>query len=308
MRDWRPSASIERLRSRAEITARIRHFMRKRNTLEVSTPVITTAGVTEPQIESMMLESQAGYLRTSPEYHHKRLLAAHAGDVYEIGPVFRDGEKGRLHRPEFTLVEWYRVDKTWQDLASETLELIKTCTPVDARHWEIRWVGWSELFQECLGFDPLSEPERALTLTESQLPESCDLGQRLDFLFSLEIQARFPQTQLTVVSGYPATQAALARLDPHDSRLACRFEVFAGPLELANGYEELTDPIEQRLRFERDNERRRLLNRPVMPLDEDLLAAMAHGLPPCSGVALGLERLLMAIFGLDSIDQAMAFS
>ncbi len=308
MSDWQPSASDEQLRARADTAARIRQFMRDRETLEVTTPVITVSGVTEPQIESVALKDHPGYLRTSPEYHHKRLLAAQVGDLYEMGPVFRQSEYGRLHRPEFTLLEWYRINKTWRDLAIETLDLIKACTPLDPAPWEIRWIGWSDLFQEFLGFDPLSDSQRAMRLTDNELPATCDLSQRLDYLFSQEIQARFPRDRLTVVCAYPAAQAALARLDPQDSRLACRFEVFAGALELANGYEELTDPLEQRRRFERDNQRRRQLGRSVMPIDEDLLAAMTHGLPPCSGVAMGFERLLMAIFGLTSIDEAMAFS
>ena len=308
MSHWRPTSSVELLRARAEVNARIRQFMDERNTLEVSTPVITTAGVTEPQIESVTLKNHPGYLRTSPEYHHKRLLAAGAGDLYEIGPVFRQGENGRLHRTEFSLLEWYRIDKTWRDLANETLDLIKSCTPVAGPPWTCRWTSWSELFAESLDFDPLSDPDRATALTHNELPEDWDFSQRLDFLFSQKIQAQFPKTRLTIVCAYPAAQAALACLDPGDPRLACRFEVFAGPLELANGYEELIDPVEQRQRFERDNERRRALQRPLMPIDEDLLAAMTHGLPQCSGVALGLERLLMAVFDLDSIDQAMAFS
>ena len=308
MSGWKPSADPERLRLRAEILKRIRDFMHAREILEVTTPVITAAGVTEPQIDSMMLNDRRGYLRTSPEYFHKRLLAAGTGDLYEIGPVFRDGEKGRLHQPEFTLLEWYRVGKTWQDLADETVELIKQCAPAPDTKWETRWVRWSTLFEENLHFDPVTKPRSAHELTRKDLPEGWDTQQRLDFLFSRDIQAHFPEGQLTVVFAYPAVQAALACLDPQDSNLACRFEVFAGPLELANGYQELTDAEEQRIRFERDNLRRHALGRPEMPIDEALLDALAFGLPPCSGVALGIERLLMALQGLDSIDEAMAFN
>lgn len=308
MSTWQPTAHEASLRLRASILAQIRRFMAQRSILEVSTPVITSAGVTEPQIESVRMIGDPGYLRTSPEYHHKRLLAAGMGDLYEIGPVFRAGEYGRFHRPEFTLLEWYRVDRTWQSLAEETLELIKTCTPEKRGTWQIRWASWSELFNENVGFDPLTESQTAKALTRHDLPEDCDTHQQLDFLFSERIQSQFVRDQLTVVYAYPATQAALARLDPDDPRLANRFEIFAGTLELANGYQELTDPIEQRRRFELDNSRRLTLGRPTMPVDEKLLAAMTHGLPECSGVAMGLERLLMAVGDLPSIDQAMTFS
>lgn len=307
MSDWRPTASPAVLRMRALIVQRIRAFMAARETLEVSTPIITTAGVTEPQIESLRLDQARGYLRTSPEYFHKRLLAAGLGDLYEIGPVFRAGEHGRLHRREFTLLEWYREDRDWHQTAAETLELINACTPPQHPGWQTRKVAWTELFLESLGFDPLLESAPLMRLTGDELPPECDTGMRLDYLFSTRIQSRFPDHQLTVVHGYPAAQAALACLDPADPRLACRFEVFAGSLELANGYQELTDPIEQRERFERDNAQRARLGRTSMPVDEALLAAMAHGLAPCSGVALGIERLMMALGGAGEISEVMAF-
>ncbi|MFP4207222.1 MAG: EF-P lysine aminoacylase EpmA [Wenzhouxiangella sp.] len=308
MTRWQPDADAEALRTRARTLAIVRGFMAERGILEVNTPVITAAGVTEPQIESLALTDEQGWLRTSPEYAHKRLLAAGIGDLYEIGPVFRSGEHGRLHRQEFTLLEWYRVGHGWQQLADETLDLITACTPASQRAWQIRRLSWSSLFQQHAGFDPLTAPETAGELTQAELPEDCDISMRLDYLFTRHIQPAFPPDQLTVVHGYPATQAALACLDPADPRLACRFEIFAGPLELANGYQELTDPAEQRQRFERDNLRRRALGRPVMPIDEGLLAAMQHGLPPCAGVALGIERLLMATGNARQISQVMAFS
>lgn len=307
MSDWRPSASPELLRMRATTLRRIREFMADRATMEVSTPVITSAGVTEPQIESLALNQAKGYLRTSPEYCHKRLLAAGLGDLYEIGPVFRAGEHGRLHRQEFTLLEWYRIDRDWHHMAAETLALIRACSETTDLDWQTRKVSWQDLFRQYLDFDPLGDPATALRLTHHELPADCDTDMRLDYLFCRHIQNRFPDSQLTVVHGYPASQAALACLDPVDSRLACRFEVFAGGLELANGYQELTDPVEQRHRFEHDNARRAALGRPNMPVDEALLAALGQGMPPCSGVALGVERLLMALSGARQITEVMAF-
>jgi lysyl-tRNA synthetase class 2 len=296
------------LKTRAKAIALIRQFMTQRDILEVSTPAITRAGVTEPNIESLALNNDLGYLRTSPEYYHKRLLASGVGDLYEIGPVFRAGEQGRWHRPEFTLLEWYRVNKDWRSLAEDTLALVTACSEQKAVQWKTRWVSWADLFKQHLGFDPLTNPEASISLTAEELPEECDSQQRLDFLFSRHIQTRLSHNALTVVHSYPAAQAALACLDPKDHRVACRFEVFAGTLELANGYQELTDAAEQRRRFELDNERRRELGRPSMPIDEDLLAAMKHGLPDCAGVALGIERLLLTISGSRSIEEVMAFS
>lgn len=307
MSDWRPSARPDLLQMRAAMLQRIRHFMAARRTIEVTTPVMTPTGVTEPQIESLALEEDQGYLRTSPEFFHKRMLAAGLGDLYEVGPVFRAGEEGQLHRQEFTLLEWYRTGRDWQQMATETLELIADCSPQQHPGWQIHRVAWTELFRQHLDFDPLTDPAAATRMTGDELPADCDTVMRLDYLFSTRIQARFPQQQLTVVHGYPAEQAALACLDPDDKRLACRFEVFAGSLELANGYQELTDPVEQRQRFERDNARRAQLGRAAMPIDEKLLTAMEHGLPSCSGVALGIERLLMALSGARQISEVMAF-
>lgn len=307
MPTWMPSAALQQLRFRSEMLGRIRDFMDRRSISEVNTPVLTRAGITEPQIESIALADGCGFLRTSPEYFHKRLLAAGFGDLYEIGPVFRQGEHGRMHRTEFSLLEWYRVGRDWRALAEETAELIMTCTPPEQPEWRVRFQSWSASFKACLDFDPLIDTRPAEAITRTELPVECDLGMRLDFLFSQHIQASFPGRQLTVVHGYPAAQAALARLDPADQRLACRFEVFAGPLELANGYQELTDPVEQRQRFERDNRRRRQLGLPAMPIDESLLAALESGLPACSGVALGVERLLMAVAGAEDLGEVMAF-
>ena len=307
MTKWQPSASPAGLRFRAEVVRAIRAFMDQRGVIEVATPLITDAGVTEPHIDSLEVGRALGYLRTSPEYFHKRLLAAGVGDLYELGPVFRAGEHGLEHRTEFTLLEWYRVGQDWQTLAQETLDLVQACTPPLTRPWRIRRTAWSDCFRERLGFDPLIDARPALDLTRTELPVDCDTTMRLDYLFARRIQKSFPPDQLTVVHGYPAAQAALAMLEPGDPRRACRFEVFAGTLELANGYQELTDASEQRRRFERDNQRRQQLALAAMPIDEALLAALSAGLPECSGVALGLERLLLALSGADDISAVMAF-
>lgn len=307
MSHWQPGAPLPWLRERAGLLGAMREFFAQRGVVEVQTPLITPCGVTEPQIQSMAL-ARGGYLRSSPEYFHKRLLAAGFGDLYEIGPVLRDEESGRQHCPEFTLLEWYRLGLGWRALAAETIDLIRYCSKDLCEDWQLRQAPWRQLFIEHLDLDPLLADDRTVLARSAELPGDCDRSMRLDFLFSTRIQTRFPARQLTVVHGYPAAQAALACLDPADPRLAERFEVFAGTLELANGYHELTDPLEQRRRFEQDNERRKQLGRVEMPVDELLLAALDSGLPDCSGVALGVDRLLMSLLGSDSIGQVVAFT
>lgn len=306
--DWRPSGCFEWLRLRAALQADIRAFFAARDVTEVNTPLITRSGVTEPQIQSVALAAGPAYLRTSPEYHHKRLLAAGFGDLYELGPVMRAAEHGRLHSTEFTLLEWYRLGWDWRALAAESVELIQHCTRRSGQCWATRSISWRELFIEYAGLDPFEVDEQTLQARSSELPEDCDRLMRLDYLLSTSIQPHLPAGQLTVVHHFPAAQAALAEVEPEDQRVARRFEIFAGPIELGNGYQELRDPLEQRRRFEADNQRRLALGLASMPIDECLLAALAHGLPPCSGMALGLDRLLLVMTGADSLSEILAFS
>lgn len=302
--DWRPRPTPEALLARARMLASIRTFFARRNVMEVQTPLVTRSGVTDPHIDSLPL-ADGSYLRTSPEYAHKRLLAAGIGDLYELGPVFRAGEHGRRHRQQFTLLEWYRLGFDWRSLAEEVLDLIRFCQP--GRPWTVHWLAWRDSFAGLDGFDPLADDDQALASLTPSLPEDCDRDMRLDYLLATEVQSRFPPGQLTVLYHYPASQAALARLDSEDPRLACRFEVFAGPLELANGYHELLDADEQQHRFERDNRYRQRLGKPPMPIDQQLLASLAHGLPDCAGVALGVDRLLMAMLDEDDIGEVCLF-
>lgn len=303
-RDWRPLASIDALRMRAAMLARIRAFFAQRDVLEVHTPLITEAGITDLHIESLAL-ADGRFLRTSPEYQHKRLLAAGFPDLYELGPVFRAEEHGRYHRTEFTLLEWYRLGFGWRELASEVNELIRIC--LAGRALTHRYLSWASAFAALDGLDPLSCDEPALLALTPELPTDCNRDMRLDYLFATRIQPGFPSDTITVVHDYPASQAALARLKPEDPRVAERFEVFIGPIELANGYCELTRAGEQRLRLERDNAARLSLGRRAMPIDERFLAALDHGLPDCSGVALGVDRLLMAAMGSGNIAEVIAF-
>jgi len=308
MSDWRPTAAFETLRLRAELLERVRRFFAHRGVIEVQTPLLTPAGVTDVHIESVSTDAPRGWLRTSPEYYHKRLLCAGFGDLWELGPVFRRGEAGREHQPEFTLLEWYRVGWGWRELADEVVDLIRHCLDPDSGEWTVRRVSWNDCFGEALGVDALSADTGTLEELAGGAPRGLDRHALLDWLFASRVQPDFDEGTITVVHDYPAEQAALARLRADDPRVAERFEVFAGPRELANGYHELSDAEEQRARFDNDNLRRREYGRREMPIDEPLLAALSSGMPDCSGVALGFDRLLMTAAGASSIEEVVSFA
>lgn len=307
MSDWQPTATRDHIRSRARILTAIREFFRNRNITEVTTPVLTRSGVTDPQLDSLALEGRNAFLRTSPEYWHKRLLAAGFGDLYEIGPVFRAGERGRLNQVEFTMLEWYRVGWSWRQLAEEVIELIRACLGPGSDDADTHYIRWRDCFRDRLDLDPLNADNEEIAAAAADAPADCSRDMLLDYLFATRIQPEMAPGSITVVSDYPASQAALARLKPGDERVAERFEVFHGSVELANGYRELTDPECQHERFKADNCLRAALERPLMPIDSQLLAALEHGLPDCSGVALGVDRLVMLALGCDDIQQVMAF-
>lgn len=308
MSSWRPAASAGILRRRAELLASIRRFFSQRGVAEVQTPLLTGSGVTDVHIESVATSTPDGWLRTSPEYCHKRLLAAGFGDLYELGPVFRRGEAGRDHQPEFTLLEWYRVGWSWRQLAEEVVDLVRQSLDAESGEWPVRWLSWNDCFQDALGIDALSATIEKLDSLADDAPPGLGRDALLDWLFATRIQPGFGASSITVVFDYPASQAALSRIRADDPRLAERFEVFAGSRELANGYRELADANEQRARFERDNRIRRENGQAQMPIDESLLAALSSGLPECSGVALGFDRLLMTAVGATSIEEVVSFA
>lgn len=310
--DWRPGASRHAIEARARLLADIRGFFAERGVLEVETPILAQAGNSDPNLRSMATDSpRTRYLRTSPEYAMKRLLASGQRDIYELGRVFRAGEKGQYHNPEFTLLEWYRGGMAYLDLAGEVLELVRHCGAGAFDGWGERRVAYRDLFLEHTGLDPFhcSETELANCAAERGIRAGpLAQAQWLDLLLAEVAQPAMPGECLTVLCDFPPEQAALARIRPGDPPLAERFEVFIGQLELANGYQELTDPAEQRRRFERENRLRELRGEEPVPLDSRLLDAMRHGLPECSGVALGVDRLLMSILKLERIDAVLAFS
>lgn len=310
--DWRPTASRTALEARARLLADIRSFFAERDVLEVETPVLSRAGNTDPSIASLHTdEPRPRYLRTSPEYPMKRLLAAVGSDIYELGRVFRAGESGARHNPEFTLLEWYRVGWTWQALADEVVTLLRQCGGGRFDDWTCEHVTYRGLFLRHTGLDPFTATEsdcEALAAERGIGAGPMDLRDWLDLLLSHLVQPALAGALITVVHDFPADQAALARTrDDERHTVAERFEVYLGAAELANGYQELGDAAELRRRFEGDNRRRAARGDGQLPVDETLLAAMEHGLPDCAGVALGVDRLLMALLGAEHIDMVLAF-
>ena len=304
---WQPATGPEALRARARLYRQIRAFFDERGVLEVQTPVLGARGVTEPHIHCIPVPDH-GWLQPSPEYHMKRLLAAGSGPVYQITPVFRAGERGRRHNPEFTMLEWYRPGFRLDAMIRETLALLEPLlAPQQVRH-----VRFRELFREHTGLDPLTAPTRELLeLVRQQEPDFAEdeHATLVEYLLSRQVEPALPPEQLTVVTDFPGWAAALAETaaDDEGTTVARRFEVYFRGLELANGYQELTDPEEQRARFEQDRALRSQRGVPDMAPDENLLAALEAGLPQCSGVALGIERVLMAWLGADTIEEVIAF-
>lgn len=321
---WRPSASLDVLRRRSTALQATRAFFAQRDVMEIETPFIVARPVSEGQLTNVRcsLATRPGrpfFLRTSPEFHMKRLLCAGAPDIFQIGKAFRDGERGTLHLPEFTMVEWYRRGLGFDAIIGETCDLVAAVAgnlgrPVPPA----RRFGYRELLLQSAGIDPLEADVAAIVgrlrsvhpaLVTEHLQESLG-GEReawLDLVMVEFVEPALRSQGLVVIDRYPAGQAALARLDPADPRVAERFEVYLNGLELANGYHELADAAEQRRRFESDNARRNRIALPAAEPDEALLAALAAGLPDCCGVALGFDRLLMACLGVSSIDQVVSF-
>ena len=307
--DWRPGAAAARLKARARLLQDIRDFFSARDVMEVETPLISMSGNTDPEIQSIRTDN-GGYLRTSPEFPLKRLLAAGSGDIFELGRVFRAGESGRSHNPEFTMLEWYRTGFDYQRLMDEVAELVRRCGRGKFDGWPQQKLGYRQLFQQYAGVDPFKADKRTLSecAREHAIDElELDRKQWLDLLLGAVIQPALPAECLTFVYDFPADQAALARLRQGDPAVAERFELYLGRIELANGYQELTDAAEQTRRFDADNRQREMRGLPVHQVDRRLLAALEHGLPECAGVALGVDRLLMAVTGAASIDEVTAF-
>jgi lysyl-tRNA synthetase class 2 len=305
-RDWRPSAPAAALAARARLLADIREYFRRAGVLEVETPLLCAGTVTDPRISPLACADR--WLQTSPEYAMKRLLAAGSGPIYQVCKAFRGGESGGLHNPEFTMLEWYRPGFELRDLIAETAALVAGV--LDRNSWET--LSYRDLFLRHLGVDPLlAETGELAGIAREQLDVSFATADRdtwLDLLLSHLIEPRLRDSGLLFVYDYPASQAALARLHEVDGMaVAERFELYVDGIELANGYCELTDSTEQLRRFSRDNEQLVAVGEPPRPADPHLLAALEHGLPACSGVALGLDRLLMLQQGASRLSEVLSF-
>lgn len=313
MSDWRPGTTRAALQARGEIFARLRRFFAHKQVLEVDTPLLSRFGVTDPAIEPLRLapsqaEPSSMFLQSSPEFAMKRLLAAGSGPIYQLGKAFRDGEIGVKHNPEFTLLEWYRPGFSLEQLIGEVGELVCEC--LDRQSWEV--ISYRALFEEVLSVDPW-------TVTAAQLKQvaakQLDIGQLeldydgwLDLLMSHVLEPVLAHRGLQFVCDYPPSQAALARcIDRSGRTVAERFELYVDGIEVANGYRELLDAQELMERAESDNDRRQLSGQEPRVLDPRLLDAMQEGLPDCSGVALGVDRLLMAKLGVDRLAAVMPF-
>ena len=277
MTSWQPSADLAALQARAQMFAQIRDFFAQRDVLEVHVPLLGSHTVTDPDVEAIGVPGY-GFLQTSPEYYLKRLLAAGLPSCYQLAPAFRHDEHGRLHNPEFYLLEWYQLGYDANLLMSEVAQL---CDLVlgPAAYQQVKYVDL--------------------------VPDLSAPRDQLDLAFALACENLKPGRFFIV--DYPAEQAALARLNSRNPSVADRFELVVDGVEIANGYYELTDPVEHRRRFEQDNEVRRSRGLAIQQLDEDFLAALHSGLPDCAGVALGVDRLLMQKLEAQSLDQVMTF-
>jgi len=319
--NWKPAATLDILERRARMLRLAREFLAARSILEVETPVLANSGVSDPHIASLTtrLASRGDrpcFLQTSPEYAMKRLLAAGAPDIYQIGKVFRDHEIGRLHQPEFTMVEWYRHDATLDDMIEETCSFILKVS--ETPQVGVDRFRYRDIFLDTCRLDPFAtdagrladcaERMIAAVTPDLRLRIGADANAWLDLLMSHVVMPGLAPDRLSVIHHFPASQAALARLDPAEPESAERFEIFLGGIELANGYRELTDAAEQRRRFDQDLAQRRAAGLARMEPDQALLAALEHGLPECSGVAVGFDRLVMTACGLEHIDQSVSFA
>ena len=296
---------VKTQRARARLYARVREFFKSRDVLEVETPAISRTTVTDPHIDSVKVacNGQQQFLHTSPEYAMKRLLASLGCDIYQLCKVFRDGESGRFHDAEFTMLEWYRMHWSYRDLMKEVDSLVRHLLQDSFPLKASRFVSFQEVFLKYCGLDPWSAGRKdyreACRGAGLSLPAQWSVDAYQSLLLDHVIATRLPGDCPVFVYDFPPAQASLARIN--DQQRAERFELYAGGLELANGYQELVDANEQRRRFEADNHKRKALGKELLEPDPALIDALKQGLPDCAGVAVGMDRLLMLATGVDDI-------
>ncbi len=314
---WQPTAPIANLLKRAKIVNEIRHFFADRGVLEVETPTMSQATVTDVHLRAFetrftgpgAAQGITLYLMTSPEYHMKRLLAAGSGPIYQMGRSYRNEEAGRYHNPEFTMLEWYRPHYDMYRLINEVDDLLQQTLECESAES----LSYQQAFLRYLDIDPLTAEKGKLREVAAKLDVSNiadteeDRDTILQLLFMVGVEPHIGLEKPTFIYHFPASQASLAEISSEDHRVAERFEVYYKGVELANGFRELTDAAEQRQRFERDNRKRAAMGLPEQPIDENLLAALEHGFPECAGVALGIDRLIMLALGAERISDVIAF-
>jgi elongation factor P--(R)-beta-lysine ligase len=307
--------TVEMARKRADMMASVRTFFAEKGVLEVETPSLCSGIGPDCHIDPFETGFQAApgsalrkrYLLSSPELPMKRLLASGFPDIFQLGRVYRNGEAGRLHNPEFTMLEWYRRGFDMYRLIDEVTEFLRYLLPGPP---EVELLSYRELFMRHTGLDPLNtsvDAVRAILGEKNEEPEFSSLADALIYAIAVKVEPHLDADRLTIVYNYPKDQAVLSVVDRNDSRIARRFEAYFKGVELVNGFEELTDAEENRRRFADENRRRRAEGKAVLPVDERFLDAMAQGMSPCSGVAVGMDRVLMCMTGVASIAEVISF-
>jgi lysyl-tRNA synthetase class 2 len=318
---WQPTLTWEYAQKRAQVLQKIRQFFNERNVVEVETPALSQGTVTDVHLDAIscrydfLSDSSAEqatnlYLQTSPEFHMKRLLASGYGCIFQIAKAFRHEEAGRFHNPEFTLLEWYRLGFDHFTLMAEVAELLKTVLDCS----EPTQISYQQLFIEQVNLDPLTATRvQLLALIKDHgkssewLTEELDNDILLQFILSEIIEPEIGNNSPCFVYHFPRSQASLAKICREDLRVAERFECYFQGVELVNGFNELTDPHVQLERFQEDNMNRKTLSIPQRPIDRNFIAALSQGLPQCSGVALGIDRLIMLALKTEHIEQVISF-
>jgi len=321
MSDWQPTASLDMLKTKARLLSKLRAFFAEKNILEVQTPVLSHAGNTEPTLESFVIQQhenpqhkiQPSFLNTSPEFAMKRLLAAGSGSIYQITPAFRQDEQGKKHNPEFTLLEWYRLDFDHHALMGEVNALVRFVADGILNLERSRFYSYQDVMKTFADIDPFDSTNDELK--EATFKAGIDAvgmdeasqDSWLDLLMSQVVEKNLPLNCPVFIYDYPASQAALAKIRKGSPDVAERFELYINGMELANGFHELSDAKEQAERFHNEQLQRQNSGQQGIPADYHLIAALKHGLPDCAGVAIGLDRLLMLLTKAAHIDEVLTF-
>lgn len=321
MSDWQPTASLEMLKTKARLLTKLRAFFADKDILEVQTPILSQAGNTEPTIESFITQQHENsahitlpsFLNTSPEFSMKRLLAADYGSLYQITPAFRQDEQGKRHNPEFTLLEWYRIDFDHHALMGEVNSLLRYIAEDFIKLERSEFFSYQQAMIQFAGVDPftatIEELKTATFKAEVDVVgmEEATKDTWLDLLMTMVVEKNLPNNCPVFIYDYPASQAALAKIRKGSPDVAERFELYINGMELGNGFHELSDAKEQAQRFKDQQQQRKDSKQQGIPADGHLIEALKHGLPDCAGVAIGLERLLMVLTGTENINDVLTF-